>query len=139
LPTRAAAPGAGPGPRAAAHLFPPLAQLPRPPLSPLRYTLYPKGYRPHGPRAGRPPAPGRLPHAARARTRPPQTRCAPRPYARRLPTASHGAAAPAGMALAKVLDSANASVPSPTSGEGRDGFVASLPPHRVLPASVRDT
>jgi hypothetical protein len=63
---------------------PTLAQIPRPQLNPLGYTLYPNGYRPQGPRAGHPPAPGRLPHAARARTRPPQTRHAPRPHARRL-------------------------------------------------------
>ena len=56
---------------------------PRPPLTPFGYTLYPKGYRPQGPRAGRPLALCRLPHAARARTRPPQTRRAPRPAARR--------------------------------------------------------
>ena len=37
----------------------------------------------------------------------PQTRHAPRPHTRRRPAASHGVAAPAGMALATVLDSAN--------------------------------
>jgi len=84
LPTRAAVPGAGPGqadgghpgPGAAAPLLPPLVQRLRPLLTPLGYTLYPNGYRPQGPRAGCPPAAGWLPHAARARPRPPD---APRP------------------------------------------------------------
>jgi hypothetical protein len=126
LPTCAAAPGAGPSPGqssggrpspgAAAHLLPLLAHIPQPPLTPLGYTLYPKGYRPQGRRAGHPLAPGRLPHAARARPRPP-TRPAPHPPTRRLPAASHGAVAPAGMALATVLDSAKASGPSPPLGE----------------------
>jgi hypothetical protein len=72
-------------------------------------------------------APGahRLPHAAC--TPAPARRVAPRDApARRRPTASHGVEAPVGMALAKVLDSANAEGPSPASGEGRDGCVASL-------------
>ena len=51
--------------------------------------------------------------------RPSQTRRVPRPLARRFPAASPGAAAPAGMALATALDSANVLVPSPASGEGR--------------------
>jgi hypothetical protein len=54
-------------------LFPPLAHRLWPLLTPIRYTLYRKGYSPQGP--GVP----RLPHAARARPCPPQTRCAPRP------------------------------------------------------------
>jgi hypothetical protein len=77
LPTRAAAPGTDPGPgqayggppgpEAAAHLLPPLAQLPRPPLNPQGYTLYPQGYGPQGrcvgcplptPDAPRSPTPG---------------------------------------------------------------------------------
>src|SRR5262245_52284785 len=106
LPTHAAAPDTGPGPGhsdagrpgpgAAAHLLPPRAHLPRPPLTPDGYTLYPKGYRPQG--LGPPPAP--------AASRP----AAP---ARRLQAAAHGVDAPAGMALATVLDSAKAQAPSP--------------------------
>jgi hypothetical protein len=127
--------GGRPGPRAAAPLFPPLAQLPRPPLNSLGYTLYPKGYRPQGPRAGRPPAPGRLPHAARARPRP-QLRRAPQPQARWLPATSYGAAAPAGMALATVLDSAKASGPSPVGKAGM-GAWRPFPPTSVFPHTGR--
>jgi hypothetical protein len=79
---------------------------PRPPLTPFGYTLYPFGYRPHEPRAGSRWAPGRLPHAVHTRTRPPQTHSAPRPHARWLSTASHGAEATTGMALAGALDGA---------------------------------
>ena len=79
---------------------------------------------------GRVPGAHRLPAGSRTLRvyPPPQTRRAPRPHARRLPAAAHGAAAPAGMTLAEVLDSANAEVPSPASGGGRDGCVASLTP-----------
>jgi hypothetical protein len=100
--------GGRPGPGAAAHLLAPLAQLPQPPLTPLGYTLYPKGYRPHELCAGRPPAPGWLPHAARVRSCPPQTH--PAAPARRCPVASHGAAAAAGMALAKTPDRQEGSI-----------------------------
>jgi hypothetical protein len=64
-----------PRPWGCSHLFPTLAQLPRPPLTPLGHTLCPKGYRPQGPRAGRPLALGRPPPAVRA---PPLRRAAPR-------------------------------------------------------------
>jgi hypothetical protein len=46
--------------------------------------------------------------------------------AHRLPAASHGVEAPVGMALAKVLGSPNARAAFPTNGEGRDGCMASL-------------
>jgi hypothetical protein len=71
-PTRAAAPGTGPGSGAETHLFP-LAQLPRPPLTPLGYTLYLKGYRPQGQR------PGAHRLSAGSRTR---QGCAPAPQTR---------------------------------------------------------
>ena len=78
----------------------------------------------------------RLPASSRtrrARAPTPQPHRAPQPYASRRPAASHGAEAPAGMALAKVLDSANAPGGFPRQ-LGRPGRVRGVPyPHLCPP------